>query len=70
MNTVLVWILIAVSDGNSTYGNVTVVGHFPDKVQCEHVLRNIPNLNRNNSNGYVEGDVAARCVQARIVVPK
>lgn len=70
MNTVLVWMLIAVSDGSSTYGNVTVVDHFPDAVQCQHVLNNIPNINRLSSKGYIQGDVAARCVQARIMVPK
>lgn len=54
----LVWILMATSAGQKNSGNVTVVGHFTSKVQCEHVERNVP------------GHAYTRCVQSRMLLPK
>jgi hypothetical protein len=58
MKTILVWMLLSTSDGVYNRGTVTVVGHFPDAEQCEHVRKNIPNTDSLNS----------RCVQAKLVV--
>lgn len=56
----LVWMLISVSLGQSNAGNVTVVGHFKDVAQCEHVRKNIP----------LQSSRSARCVQAYTLLPK
>lgn len=52
----ILWILIVVSNGPSSYGITTNVGSFKTLEQCQHVLKNIPST-----------DVKARCIQAEIV---
>lgn len=60
MTTMLVWLLIATSDGYYNRGSVTTVERFASKTNCEHVLNNIPNKH----------SVEAKCIQAEILVPK
>lgn len=61
MVEVLVWLLVSVSSPNNSagQGNLTVVGHFKDLGQCQHVLKAIPSHS-----------VSVRCVQANILITK
>ena len=61
MIEIMVWLLIAQSDGVYNRGNVSVVERFASEVQCEHVRKNIPGSGNNFD---------AKCVQARVLVPK
>lgn len=58
MNTVLVWMLIAISAGSRSSGVTTVVGHFADEQQCSHVIAAMVQMRE---------PVALRCIQARVV---
>jgi hypothetical protein len=60
MTTILVWLLITVSDGYYNRGTSAVLERFADVAECERVRRNIPR----DSNA----EVKSVCVQARIVV--
>lgn len=59
MTTILVWLLLVTSNGGNAYGHAHVMEKFPTAEMCEHVRRNIPGVG-----------VAARCIQAEILVPK
>lgn len=61
MNTAIVWLLIAVSDGGYNHGTATNLGMFPTQGDCEWVRKHIPNA----SGGYP--DVKSACIQAKIV---
>lgn len=61
MKTILVWLLISVSDGSYNRGNVTVVERFATLKDCEHVRAATPKA---------EMQQEMRCVQANIVVLK
>ena len=63
MKTVIVWLLITVSDGASNQGNVRVVERFPTSDACEFVRKNIPPSDKRLKNSL------ERCIQATIVVP-
>lgn len=60
MKTVLVWLLITVSDGHYNRGTSAVMERFADVSECERVRKSIPR----DSNA----EVKSICVQARIVV--
>lgn len=62
MTTVLVWLLITVSDGYYNRGTSAVLERFADVGECERVRKNIPR----DSNA----EVKSICVQARIAVIK
>ena len=59
MTTILVWLLLVVSDGPYNRGTASVLEKFPTAEQCEHVRRYIPTT-----------VVESHCVQANILVPK
>lgn len=59
MKTVIVWLLISISDGSGnagTRGVLTVVDKFPTQNDCEWVRKEIDNTN-----------VETKCVQAKVV---
>jgi hypothetical protein len=58
MKTIIVWLLITVSNGGYNRGNVTVVDRFPTAETCEFVRQAIPNKG---------DDFIARCIQATVV---
>lgn len=61
MITVIVWLLVSVQDSNSnSRGTATLIERFPTAGDCEYVKQRLPLQN------YLE----ARCIQAKIVVPK
>ena len=62
MTTILVWLLITVSDGYYNRGTSAVLERFADVAECERVRKNIPR----DSNA----EVKSICVQARIAVIK
>lgn len=56
MSTIVVWLLIAVSDASYNYGTTTVVSKHADQRSCEFVRDNIPSRM-----------LHARCIQTTIV---
>lgn len=57
MNTIIVWLLISVSDASYNKGTLTVVGKFPDENSCKYVEQNLP----------LKDSISAKCIQAKIV---
>lgn len=56
MNTVLLWLLVAVSTTNRSADTLTVVARFENVEECQRVAGEIP-------NGHV---FKLRCIQARV----
>lgn len=61
MQTILVWMLISVSNANSNSGNVTVVSYFDKLNQCQHVQKNLP---------LHEYSYSSKCIQAEVYLIK
>jgi len=61
MNTVLLWLLVSISDGGSNRGNIVVIERFATVEDCEHVRKNLP------MGAYVSN--TARCIQANVIRP-
>lgn len=57
MNTIIVWLLISVSDALYNRGTLTVVGKFPDENSCKYVEQNLP----------FSHVLRTKCIQAKIV---
>ena len=58
MKTMVVWLLISVSNGHSyNQGTLTVVGKFPTQETCVFVQNNLPNASV----------ISTRCIQSTIV---
>lgn len=57
MNTIIVWLLVSVSNSGNNYGTLTVVGKFPTVENCEFVQKNLP----------ASTNIQARCIQATLV---
>lgn len=57
MNTIIVWLLISVSDASYNRGTLTVVGKFPDENSCKYVEQNLPHSSA----------IQTKCIQAKIV---
>mgnify|MGYP001387698478 CR=1 FL=1 len=61
MSTVLLWLLINVSDGVYNSGNVTVVARFASARQCEVVHAAIKEI-----SSRVRSNTELRCIQAEV----
>lgn len=65
-STLLLWLLISVSDYGDGRGQLVVIERFVDKTQCEYVQKNLPV----SSDGWVNHTYKTRCIQARVAIVK
>ena len=56
MKTILVWLLVSVSNGTYNLGSASTLGHFETKEECERVANLIPN-NNVSSAGLTKKDL-------------
>lgn len=61
MKEIVVYILIAISDGSYNYGTVTTIAQFASLEKCNQTASQVSGNNRPNS-------VRAKCVKAEILV--
>lgn len=61
MNTIAIWILLAISNGGYNHGTITVIDRFPSAEACANTMRDLK-ADRDSTS-----EVMFRCVRAEVV---